>query len=501
MKEKLFSAIGDLFADAGQSPASAFPRAGEEFNRRYALWLRAQTAQTPEQPAYVPPIDVIVQKGAASDALSGQSYPRFNLLREGEKGEGEYIMYLFAGDRLDPDALMWLARGMGGLYEHADLLYADEDLLQNGRRRDPLFKTAPNEIDLLSFNSIGRPLLVRCDLHEKAGAMQGWNDAEAYAYALRCAARCTRPVHVPRLLLSRGAPLKMDAASGRAAIDAYLKIRSQDGYAVNGECANTFRIRGSSRGKERVCMIIPNKNDLKILRRLLESLEQNALYPHYRILIVDHGTEDLDTLRYYELLRSNGAAEIIRCESDNLAVLWNFGARKANSPFLLFLRTNAELITPGFVSPMMEYARRTNAGALGCRCVDDQGAPLPEAMLSRDLLENIPWMLQSVRAVSILRGECIMLRQDVFFGCGAFDESLDAAGAAAELCVRLQRRGRTNIMLGGVRVKVRPEHRPVTEKERLRLYDTLRPFAQGDPRCSGNWSAVWSIEKNTEKAR
>ena len=494
MNEKLFSAIGNLFADAGKSPASAFPCAGAEFNRRYALWLQKQTQKPQALPAYHPLIGVIAQEGVPESALSSLNYPTVQLLREGDAPEGEYLLYLFKGDRLAPDALTHLIAAAGGLYEHADLIYADEDE-QNGRERvNPLFKTELNEIDLLSFNSIGRPMLVRCDLHQKAGALRGWNDAAAYAYALRCAALCTRPVHVSKLLLTRASPLKIDAAEGRAAIDEYLKLRSQDGYAVNGGCANTFYVRASARGKEQVCMIVPNKNALASLRRLLESLELNAMFPYYKIMIVDGGTEDLDTLRYYDLLQANKAAEIVRCKSDNTAVRWNYGARRAKSPYLLFLRNNTELYTAGFLAPMMEYARRAGAGAVGCRCVDPQGRPLAEATLPRDLLESVSWMQSAARAVSILRGECMMLREDVFFGCGAFDETLDGAGAAAELCIRLQRRKRTNILLGSVRACVRAEKRVISDKEKMRLYDTLRVFAQGDPHCSGAWNDVWNVE-------
>lgn len=501
MKEKLFAAIGELFASSGKADTPAFPRSSEEFNRRYAIWLRNKTEKSANTPAYAPQIDVIAQKGVPQDALTNQSYPNFRLIREGEAVEGEYLTYLFEGDRLSSDALSCLCGGIGGLYGRADLIYADEDRYEKETRKDPLFKTNLNEIDLLSFDCIGRPLLVRRDLYEKAGPMKGWSDGEAYAFALRCAAYCTRPVHVGRILLSRRKAWDINPAEGRAAIDAYLKIRSQDGYAVNGESANTFRVRGNVKGKERVAMIVPNKNGLSALRRLLESLEQNALYPEYRILIIDHGTEDLETLRYYELLRSNGAAEIIRGGVDNTAALWNIGAKKARCPFLLFLRTGAEIQTPGFVTQMAEYARRRNAGAVGCRCVDAQGKPLPEGTVSRDLFENVPWLEKSVRATSILRGECLMLSSEVFFNAGAFDETLDAAGSAAELCIRLQRRGRSNISIGNLRVCVRSEGRGASDKEKLRLYDTLRPFIYGDPSFSGDWSAVWNAEKNRGKGR
>ncbi len=499
MRESLLASLISLFASAGQSPALVFPAASNEYNRRYATWLsRSDDEKAPPLPAYCPCIDVIAQEGVPDKALDEQSYPKRALIRESAKSSADYILYLFKGDKLHKDALLYMAAALSGddEDERPDLIYADEDICDKKTRSDPHFKAPLNEIDLLSRNCIGRPMLVRRELDELAGGLAAWDEAAAYAYALRCARLCGKAKHIGRVLLSRESLPHIKDGDGRAAIDAYIKAKRQKGYAVGDTCGNTFRIRVPSLKNEYVAIIVPNKNELAKLRRLLESIENNALYPHYRIIVVDHGTEDLETLRYYDLLRANRAAQILHAKGDNLPSLWNYGALNARSPYLLFLRSGTELLTPGFLVPLMEIACRDGVGAAGCRCFDTNGSPLAEPMISRDLLENLPWTAASLRASAMLRGECIMIRSETFFGAGCFDETVGSAGAAAELCLRLMRRGRTNVVSPSVRLAAETQSQTPTQKERQRIYESLRPYAKADPYFSPLWSEVWNEGKS-----
>ncbi len=489
MQNGLFDSLGTLFARAGQPAAGAFPVVSESFDRRYAAWRAAHKIEPPQKIEYTPQIDVIAEKGVRDDVLRAQTYPHCKLLRDGS-GDGEYVLYLFKGDILHPDALLHFAAALNAA-PRADLLFADEDMHRAGARVCPHFKCDLNTVNLLSYNCIGRPLLVRRKLHDASGGMTAFTEDASYAYALRCAMRCAHASHIGEVLLSRAAPPAISDTEGRAAIDAYLNESGMDGYAVAGLCKNTFRLRTSLRTKELVSIIIPNKNNVRRLRRLLESIEQNALYPYYRIRIVDAGSENLDTLRYYELLRGNRAADILTMPSESMAALWNFGARSAKGALLLFLRPDTVMDTPGFLVPMMDQAHRPLAGAVGCAVTDGEGTALAAGTAGASLCENVPWLGQTVRATALLHGACVMLQSDLFFHAGCFDETyFSAGGAAAELCIRLMRRDKSNIFTPAVSVSVHGADVTPTAKERERLEDALRPLSQYDPYLSPLWTEV-----------
>ncbi|MDO5111570.1 MAG: glycosyltransferase [Clostridia bacterium] len=490
MRNGLLDSLETLFARAGQPPAGAFPVVSEAFNRRYAAWRRTYQPSAAVMGEYTPHIDVIGEKGVPDDALKSQTYRRCTLLRDAP-GEGEYLMYLFKGDVLHPDALRHFVAALNAS-PRPDLLFADEDVHRAGARLHPHFKCALNNVDLLSYNCIGRPLLVRRSLHDAAKPMTAFSEEAAYAYTLRCALRAARTAHIDEVLLSRAALPALSDTQGRACIDAYLQARGWDGYAVGGLCKNTFRLRTSLRAKEQVSIIIPNKNNVRRLRRLLESIEQNALYPYYRIRIVDAGSENLDTLRYYELLRANRAADVLTMPSESTAALWNFGARSAKGALLLFLRPDTVMDTPGFLVPLMDQTHRAEAGVVGCAMASGDGALLAAGTAPAVLCENVPWLGQSVRAASLLHGACAMLTSDLFFHAGCFDETFfSAGGAVAEMCIRLMRRGQSNIYTPAVTATVTGTDASPSEKERERLEDVLRPLSQRDPCLSPRWMEVW----------
>ncbi len=493
MRNGLLDTLETLFARAGQPPAGAFPVVSAAFERRYAAWRAAHRPALPALGEYTPHIDVIAQKGVPNDALQAQTYPHCTLLRDAP-GEGEYVLYLFKGDILHPDALLYFAAALN-TSPRPDLLFADEDVHRAGARLCPHFKCALNEVNLLSYNCIGRPMLVRRELHNAAGPLAAFTDDAAYDYALRCALHSDKPAHIGEVLLSRAAFPALSDTAGRASIDAYLQARDMDGYAVAGLCKNTFRFRTSLRAKERVSIIIPNKDNVRNLRRLLESIEQNALYPYYRIRVVDAGSQNLDTLRYYELLRANRAADVLVMPSRSMAALWNFGARSAKGSLLLFLRPDTIMDTPGFLVPLLDQAHRPQAGAVGCAVTGPDGEPLAAGTASATLCENVPWLGRSVRAAALLHSACVMLQSDLFFRAGCFDETFaTAGGAVAEFCMRLGYRERTNIYTPAVSVTAVKKDDPPSEKERQRLEDVLRPLSQHDPSLSPRWTQVWQTK-------
>lgn len=506
MLKRIVSAIGALFPKGkNDMPSDAeeglFHAASPAFNARYARWLSSQAQDIPACGPCRPRMDVVAQPGAEKGAAEALArYENARVLAAGEAPQGGYVLHLFAGDRLEAAAFCAFASAICAAEAQGmapDLLYADEDVCgADGTRRDPHFKSPYTQLDLLSRNCIGRPMLVSRALHEAAGGLRAWTEGAYYDYALRCAARAEKPLHIARPLLSRKSLPHMDMAAGRAALNAYFARQGIKAYAVDGPCANTFRPRFPLERGARVGIVVPSLDDAPALRALLESVEEYALYPHYKILVVDGGTRDPDTLRYYDILRANRAAEIRRLGRGGVAALWNYGARKARCPYLLFLRPGTRMLTPGFPIALMELCRFPRAGAVGAAAQDGDGRPLAMPPLSRSLMENLPWLSGCLRAALLLRPDCLMLREEVFFDAGCFDESMgaDGAGAAAALCLRLVQRGLVNAAAPFVRVQASPAAAAPAEAQRERLYDLLRPLRGADPHISPLYRAVWEKE-------
>ena len=65
---------------------------------------------------------------------------------------------------------------------------------------------------------------------------------------------------------------------------------------------NTLKIVYADEIQPLVSIIIPTKNNQKILRRCIKSLEENTTYKNWEIIIIDNNSTEKLTRSYYESL-------------------------------------------------------------------------------------------------------------------------------------------------------------------------------------------------------
>ncbi len=438
-------------------------------------------------------------------SLAAQSYRNWSFGGEEDRAF-DFILFLEAGDALAPDALFCFAE-TANANPAAEMLYADEDVLrQDGSRFGPACKPEYSEFTQLSYNMLGRPLAVSRALYAASGGVRA-AEAEAsipaaeYDYALRCAAKAGCIVRVPRILCSRGKlPGEIPSTAGIRAVDAYLKETGQRGTAATGAFAGSFRVRVPLGRSGRTAIVIPNRNGVDALRRLLESIEEYRAFEHYEIIIADGDSRDPRTLRYYDILEKNKAARIVRSGRDDFAGLCNLGASEAESEALLFLSRDTQVLTPDWLRALREQLSRPGVGAVGGKLVSTGRRILSAGNVAglcgwwespyagegdgtEETRKNR--FINAVRQVALLSGACMMILKSTFEDLAGFDETLSDAGADAELCLRLYRRGLASVytpfavlLLHGALSRM--EGAP--QLARMRCYDTLRPMLQGgDP--------------------
>ena len=122
------------------------------------------------------------------------------LNRAGELASGEYAGFLDQDDVLAPFAIECVAQAVQDA--NPDLLYSDEDYLDNqGRRVQPIFKPAFSPDLLRCGMYLGHLLVVRTAvLRELDWFRTGYDGSQDYDLALRIAARTPAVRHIPRVL-------------------------------------------------------------------------------------------------------------------------------------------------------------------------------------------------------------------------------------------------------------------------------------------------------------
>ena len=432
-------------------------------------------------------------------SLSAQSYPYFDITLRADAPQGDYILHLWPGDVLSPDALYRFAKAAG---EGADLIYCDEDIQgpdETQDRVEPFFKSAASRLTQLSFDMLSCGVAVGRELYRRAGAMAGAEAEDRYTYNLRCLAACSRALHLPRPLYTLARDRRLGMPSG---LEPPL---AKGETAAAGQWRGSLRVECQPKKQPSVAIIIPNLDGLPALRRLLESIEAKTLHFYSRILIADLGSKDAQTHRYYGLLEKHRAARILYGPQP-LSKLLNRAALEAGAEVLVFLGRDAEILAPNWLESLLGQLYRPGVGAAGGKLVDGLGrlrfcggAAGPDGLVHRlyegsaDTLAGLRQnrFANSIRAVSFLSLSCMALRASVFWQAGGFHEGLERFGLDAALCLRLRELG---LSLAYTPYALLRCHAPLPSPAEAPAWDTRRcreavlaALPQGDPHLSPHY--------------
>lgn len=375
--------------------------------------------------------------------------------------KGDYYMFIVAGDILQPNALHRFVEGIN--FSFADFLYADEDSINiAGIRHEPIFKPEYSPETLLSYNYIGLPNMASRNLYIKCAGLREWNSKSRYDYVLRCTQASEKVAHIPEVLYTRSSPeQKIAPMYGRGIIDDHLKRLNQTAYSVSGIFDSSFRVRSLVKNYPLVSIIIHSKDDFDHIKRLIESIDETSTYDRYELLVIDMGSTDSRTTRYYKALNTNKAAKVLRCaQSTTVAQARNMTALCAKGAVLIFMDPHLEVLTPDWIEALFETAQLPEAGAVGCKLLYEgnriyhagivvginglagytyRGDEDKAGQHRRDRFIN------TLRNVSAVSGECIAIEAQKFSAVRQFDEAFKDFGADIDICLRLLKHGYRNL--------------------------------------------------------
>jgi len=77
------------------------------------------------------------------------------------------------------------------------------------------------------------------------------------------------------------------------------------------------------------------------------------------ILIADRGSTDSRTLRYYDILKRNGAAKVYYGGDGGLPALLNAAASEADADVAVFMENTAEVLSHNWIGELLSQAMRS----------------------------------------------------------------------------------------------------------------------------------------------
>ena len=436
----------------------------------------------------------------------------------------DYVAFVDHDDRLEPDAAWQLIRA--ARLTGADLLYSDE--AQTAENADAI-----TELRLRPAFShdyyLSHPYFVHivCARTTTARAIGGWDETMAISadvdFVLRMIEASATVAHVPAVLYrwrthggSTGHAKQdrvMEATT--SAIQRHLDRLHTGATVIPGVWFNQFRVDWPE-APGRVLIVIPTKNKGELLRTAVDSVERTSKAQDYRLVVIDHASDDPASQAY---LAELGLRHTVMPYQGpfNFSAMNNaaVAAHGDDAEYVLFLNNDVEATQDGWLDRMRRLAARRDVGAVGAllmyadRTVQHAGVVLgfndsadhalkfQDVFLDRQGRRNLGYncALTSVRDYSAVTAACLMLRRRVFDAVGGFDPRFGIGFNDTDLCLRI-RAAKLRVLYDGATILYHYESATRSQTQQVfHPEDTQRMIAtwgallrEGDPFYNPNLS-------------
>jgi len=224
---------------------------------------------------------------------------------------------------------------------------------------------------------------------------------------------------------------------------------------------NVLDIRFPISPGAKVAILIPTKNQAKLLRDCVESVERTTPRELADIIVIDHESDDGETLAYLAELRQRHRV-ISAVGPFNFAAINNAAVAEVRGPYSHYLFLNNDTAAPeaGWLEHMLGLGCRADVGVVGATLIypDNaiqhagivvgllggadhafRGRPFSRNYFEREPGENCD--LISTRDYSAVTAACLLIRADVFDAVNGFDEGFAVGFNDVDLCLRVRAKG------------------------------------------------------------
>jgi len=306
-------------------------------NQPYSDWLLCLTNREPLDPVI-------------ANAIADVADERVRFTGPEPELFGEWVTRLTPGDLVHEAALFAVAE-MIVSWPNAAVVYTDHDHVgPDGRFMDPHMKPDWNPDLLSGMDYFGVLTAYRSDLWE----VHATAETSAHDLALRATTDLGpgQVVHIPHVLVSVGI-----SGDGSHLIPATVRVA-----------------RRLPQPPPRVSVIIPTRDQGRMLERCLTTLREHTDYPDLELVIVDHETTEVKALQVIDDLSRRMNSRIIRFSGPfNFAAMANRAAEVATGEVLVLLNNDTEIVDPGWLTEMVAEVSRPEVGVVGAMLLFGNG--------------------------------------------------------------------------------------------------------------------------------
>lgn len=389
---------------------------------------------------------------------------------------GDYLCFLDHDDELALDALYHYAVAIND-DPSIDMLYSDEDKIEKDRSRGghelryfaPYFKSDWNPDLIESVNYTCHFLCVRKSIIDALEpSTREYDGAQDHHMVLQVSERTQNIHHVPRVLyhwrVLAGSTAKsgseksyafeagikalqkhVERCGAKAVVKAHPRVPYGSGYDVVYELES----------EPLVSVIIPNKDNIDLLSRCIDSIFDRTTYSNFEIIVVENNSEEEETFDYYDRIqKEHDQVQVVYYEGGfNYSAVNNFGVSCAQGEYLLLLNNDTEVVTENWMERMLGLCMRESTGIVGVKLVYPDrivqhggvlgfmGGPAHLFQFCDADSYGYSFLLQYRQDLSAVTAACLMIKRAVFEEVGGFDEEFVVDYNDVVLCLSVRKAG------------------------------------------------------------
>jgi GT2 family glycosyltransferase len=441
---------------------------------------------------------------------------------------GDFVSLMDHDDILWPNALYEVVKALNE-DKKSDLLYSDEDKITDDRHEHTgyFFKPDWNPDFLRSVNYITHFTTVRKTLLEQIGGFKKeYNGAQDWDLFLRITNITHNVYHIPKIIYSwrvhDGSTAK-DTQAKPYVVEAQQKALTEDmrrrGYndaTIERDTKHTgyWNMTYPVQGEPLISIVIPSKDQYKIIRRCITSIYKKTTYQNFEIVLVDTGSTDVKVLRWYnELKKQHENFKLVDFPEQPFSHSRssNKGAEVARGELLVMLNNDTEVLTPNWLELMAGDAQRQEIGAVGCLLFFPDGYHIQHAgvgvglggvaanafsmmTLDQPMSQTQHLMLNTKHNMTAVTAACLMMRKEVFNEVGGFSKDFRSSYNDVDLCLRLFSKGYQNFYTPYVRL-IHHESISMGTPEEVQKRDTTE-FKKSQKLFVNRWHAFVRHDPN-----
>ena len=402
---------------------------------------------------------------ASIEAQSYQNIEYFIIEEENQsmdRATGEFLAVIPGSDILAKNAFYEMAKKLNESQE-LDFIYSDEDIIsEEGRKRHtPFFKPDWSPDTFMSFMYTNNLGIYRSEIAKKIeGFTLGLGMESRYDFTFRFMelSHNKRVGHVAKILYHvRGDESFKENERIKIIKEETLERRGISGQVLWMEETGTYNVVYDPPGEALVSIVIPSKDNGKVLKQCIDSIKRYTEDVSYEIIVVDNGSlvETKNELEGYALENN-----VIYCYEEmdfNFSKMCNKGLALAKGDYVLLLNDDVEIVQKDWLSVLLGQASLDYAGTVGAKLyypdsknIQHMGVVLfvqGPSHIQQGYCDQRNYYFGRNRFnynYSSVTAACLMVKKSIYHEVGGFNEGLAVAYNDVDFCFKVFEAGYYN---------------------------------------------------------